>query len=74
MNILLIIIQLLLLLSDDIKCVCPDGHNYLDTKYNFEMDDGDAIVEIEYFCLPVGSILSTMNSVLFDQIILATNL
>ena len=40
---------------DDIKCVCPDGHNYLDTKYNFDMEGEDAIVEIDYYCLPVSS-------------------
>ena len=39
---------------DDIKCVCPDGYNYLDTKYDFRMEGEDAIVEIEYFCLPVS--------------------
>ena len=38
---------------DDIGCVCPDGHNYLDTKYDFTMDGTDTIVKIEYFCLPV---------------------
>lgn len=44
---------------DDIKCVCPDGHNYLDTKYDFRMEGEDAIVEIEYFCLPLPACNAT---------------
>merc|ERR1711936_1363571 len=38
---------------DDILCECPEGHNYLDTKYDFSMDGEDSIVLIEYFCLPL---------------------
>jgi len=38
---------------DDIVCVCPDGHNYLDTKYDFALEGEDTIVKIEYFCLPL---------------------
>ena len=39
---------------DDILCECPDGHNYLDTKYDFTMEGEDSIVKIDYFCLPVS--------------------
>jgi len=52
---------------DDIKCVCPDGHNYLDTKYNFDMEGEDAIVEIDYYCLP----LPTCNATQFCKDITA---
>merc|ERR1711971_1194005 len=38
---------------DDILCECPDGHNYLDTKYDFTMEGEDSIVKIDYFCLPL---------------------
>ena len=57
-----IIFMTILFFRDDIKCVCPDGHNYLDTKYDFKMEGMDAIVEIEYFCLPVGGILTKIHS------------
>ena len=46
---------------DDIQFVCPDGHNYLDTKYDFRMEGEDAIVEIEYFCLHVGLKLTKIH-------------
>ena len=38
---------------DQIHCVCPDSHNYLDTKYDFSMEGADTVIRIEYFCLPV---------------------
>ena len=40
---------------DDIVCTCPEGHNYLDTKYDFTMDGEDSIIKIQYFCLPVNN-------------------
>jgi len=45
---------------DDIVCTCPEGHNYLDTKYDFTMDGKDSIIKIQYFCLPLPPCNSTM--------------
>ena len=49
---------------DDILCECPDGHNYLDTKYDFTMEGEDSIVKIDYFCLPVSVAVLSSNNVL----------
>merc|ERR1719394_1764225 len=39
--------------SDKIHCVCPDGHNYLDTEYKFKEDGDFSEMEVNYFCLPL---------------------
>lgn len=39
--------------EDRIECVCPEGHNYLDTKVNIVEDEEFEIMEILYFCLPL---------------------
>lgn len=38
---------------DVIHCECPDGHNYLDTKYDFQEEDPVTIVTVDYYCLPL---------------------
>ena len=40
--------------SDKIHCVCPDGHNYLDTEYKFKEDGEISEMLVNYFCLPVS--------------------
>merc|ERR1719278_2212276 len=39
--------------SDKIHCVCPDGHNYLDTEYKFREDGEISEMLVNYFCLPL---------------------
>jgi len=39
--------------SDKIHCVCPDGHNYLDTEYKFKEDGEISEMLVNYFCLPL---------------------
>ena len=43
----------LCLFSDDIKCICPEGHNYLDQSYKFTNEGEDEILTVNYFCQPV---------------------
>ena len=40
--------------SDKIHCVCPDGHNYLDTEYKFKEEGEISEMMVNYFCLPVS--------------------
>ena len=40
--------------SDQIHCVCPDGHNYLDTEYKFKEEGEITEMLVNYFCLPVS--------------------
>ena len=43
-----------MLLQDKMKCVCPNGYNYLDTRYNFVTKGSFDVAIIKYFCLPVS--------------------
>ena len=43
-----------MLLQDKMKCVCPNGYNYLDTRYNFVTKGSFDVAMIKYFCLPVS--------------------
>jgi len=38
---------------DNIHCVCPDGHNYLDTDYKFKEEGDISEMMVDYFCLPL---------------------
>ena len=49
-----------LLFSDKIHCVCPDGHNYLDTEYKFKEEGDISEMLVNYFCLPVSLDLLTL--------------
>lgn len=40
-------------LKDEIHCICPEGHNYLDTKYRFFREGSTDVVVTLYFCLPL---------------------
>jgi len=44
---------------DRIHCVCPDGHNYLDTKYDFKEEGELNEVLVDYYCLPLPTCNST---------------
>merc|ERR1712126_305385 len=38
---------------DSIHCICPDGHNYLDSKYEFREVGEVTEVLVDYYCLPL---------------------
>ena len=43
-----------MLLKDDIRCLCPEKYNYLDTRYKFMAKGHYDIVVTNYYCLPVS--------------------
>ena len=43
-----------LVLKDQIHCLCPDGYNYLDTRYKFLTEAFYDVAIIKYYCLPVS--------------------
>jgi hypothetical protein len=53
---------------DKIQCVCPDGHNYLDNKYDFKEDGDISEVWVEYFCRPVGAVRSVLATLSTPQL------
>ena len=42
------------LLNDEIYCLCPEGYNYLDTRYVFYQRAEYDVVQINSYCLPVS--------------------
>jgi len=46
---------------DEIHCVCPDGHNYLDTRYDFREEGDRSEVLVDYFCLPLAPCNQTQH-------------
>ena len=45
-----------MLLKDDIRCLCPEKYNYLDTRYKFMAKGHYDVVVTNYYCLPVSII------------------
>jgi len=41
------------LLNDEIYCLCPEGYNYLDTRYVFYQRAEYDVVQINSYCLPL---------------------
>lgn len=42
------------MLKDEIFCLCPEGYNYLDTRYVFYQWGSYDVVQINSYCLPVS--------------------
>ena len=49
------------LLNDEIYCLCPEGYNYLDTRYVFYQRAEYDVVQINSYCLPVSVYLSLLK-------------
>ena len=44
--------------KDQIHCICPDGYNYLDTRYKFLKEGPYDVAIINYYCLPVSYLIT----------------